>query len=208
MRARLVRPGYWEDATIGKLPVRTRLTYIGLWGVADDAGFFEWKVDEIAAALFRFESSTTREKALTGDLERLVAAGRIRRFEDCNHGLIPTLVDHRIAGGNQNERIKKAHIARCTDKYVPVPPKVDNSVDSGDKSPSEREDVQVRTSTDKSRSESLSSSLSLSSSPSETPIKKSGKNGVTKIDEIMKANGFDVDKLPKAAHHPRSPGQG
>jgi hypothetical protein len=131
MRARLVRPEFWSDATVGKLPPRARLTYIGLWNVADDAGYFEWRVDDIGAALFRFESARQREKHLEMDFERLIEAGRIQRLPCLNHGLIPTLKEWRIQGGTVNERCRKDHetcqVPTSTDKYRSVSPLVSPS---------------------------------------------------------------------------------
>lgn len=124
MRARLVRPEFWADATVGKLPPRTRLTYIGLWNVADDSGYFEWRVDDIGAALFRFESARVRESRLEADMKRLLEAGRLHRLECAVHGLIPTLKEWRIQGGTVNERSRieheKCHVPTSTDKYRSV----------------------------------------------------------------------------------------
>jgi hypothetical protein len=133
VRSRLVRPEFWSDATVGKLPARTRLTYIGLWNIADDAGYFEWRIDDIGAALFRFESAKQRERHLDADVERLIGAGRVQRLACGKHGLIPTLKEWRIQGGTLNERALREHekcdvhtstaeLRRSTDKYRSVSP--------------------------------------------------------------------------------------
>jgi hypothetical protein len=39
VRIRQVKPAFWADSRLAELPERTRLFYIGLWMIADDAGW-------------------------------------------------------------------------------------------------------------------------------------------------------------------------
>ena len=136
MRARLVRPDFWDDSLVAQLPDSVRLFYIGLWCVADDAGYMEWDFAKIGAVLMPYRAVAARERLAAKYGAALVDADeRVRVLECGKHAVIPSLVRHRIAGGNKSERTREAH-ERC--RYV-----------------------QVRTqSTDKSRSESLSPSSS------------------------------------------------
>jgi hypothetical protein len=98
MRIRQVKPEFWKDPDLAKLPLTARLAYIGLWGLADDAGWLRLDVPSIALELFGYESRNRRERMIVGALEELVAAKRVESHE-CGHALIPTLVDHqRFAG--------------------------------------------------------------------------------------------------------------
>jgi hypothetical protein len=94
MRIRQVKPGFWIDSTIADLSIPTRLTYIGMWLLADDAGWFRWDIPTIAAELYSFESRTKRERDVATQLDVLQAAGRIVREPDCRHASIPTLTSH------------------------------------------------------------------------------------------------------------------
>lgn len=144
MRARLVRPEFWHDEKMADLPLPTRLTYIGLWCIADDAGYLAWSPREIGADLYPHMTVGRRDRQITTDLERLVAAGRVVVLDCERHALIPTLERHRIAGGNRSEKVKHAHLKESTDTSV----------------------QRSTQRTDKSRSESVSPSLSESVSPS------------------------------------------
>ncbi|MBI3978671.1 MAG: hypothetical protein HY331_10855 [Chloroflexi bacterium] len=98
MRIRQVKPEFWKDPDLAKLPLTARLAYIGLWGLADDSGWFRFDVPSMALELFGYEPRTRRERMIVGALEVLVAAKRVEPHE-CGHALIPTLVDHqRFAG--------------------------------------------------------------------------------------------------------------
>lgn len=93
MRIRQVKPEFWRDAKIADLPPVTRLTYIGLWMLADDAGWFRLDVPAIALELYGWEPRKRREDAVGVAVVKLVDAGRIVSFE-CGHGYIPTLESH------------------------------------------------------------------------------------------------------------------
>lgn len=109
----MLRPGFWEDATMASLPPATRLTYMGLWCLADDAGFIAWHPREIAGQLYRFEPTAEREARVAVELDELVAAGRVRPLECGKHAEIPTIVHHRIKGGEQSYTVRQRHAAEC-----------------------------------------------------------------------------------------------
>ena len=114
------------------LPVGTRLVYMGLWGLADDAGFLElpWSqavepttrepaepafdVSEIAGELFRHDAKRTREHRVDLAIGQLVDLGKVELLECRSHALIPTLPDHRIKGGELLFTIQKRHERRCS----------------------------------------------------------------------------------------------
>lgn len=95
------------------LPAEVRLTYMGLWCVADDAGFFDWEPVQLAAQLYVHAMPDERTAQVEADLEVLLERSRIRRLECGAHGIVPTLPDYRIKGGEQLYTVKKRHDKRC-----------------------------------------------------------------------------------------------
>ena len=112
-RTRLIRPEFFSDGLMARLSVGTRLCYIGLWTLCDDAGFFELDIPQIGAELFRFDGPARRERAVTKALAELVAADRVRYLDCGEHGQIPTIPDHRIKGGEALFTVRKRHERRC-----------------------------------------------------------------------------------------------
>jgi hypothetical protein len=109
-----VRPEFFADDKMGKLSVGSRLTYVGLWCLADDDGWLAWDTPSIAAQLFPFESIRVRERRVAVARDELVALGRLAIHEDaCGCAIIPTLPLIQKIGGNksyqQRERHEKAH---------------------------------------------------------------------------------------------------
>lgn len=93
-----MKPSYFKDARIAALTPAVRLTYIGLWMLADDAGYYRWDVAEAGLELYGYESRGKRERDVTNHLAQLVAAGRVVDL-GCGHITIPTLTDHQRFGG-------------------------------------------------------------------------------------------------------------
>lgn len=113
-RTRLIRPAFFADECMARLSFATQLVYIGLWTVADDAGYFERRPAEIAAELFRYKPPSRRLRLVEQALEALTAEGRITWLECDEHGVIPTLPEHGvIAGGNHAYTSKARHESVC-----------------------------------------------------------------------------------------------
>lgn len=108
MRIRQVKPEFWSDPDMAALPYPVRLIYIGLWCVADDAGYIEWHPERIAHDLLGYESTKVRVKHLTEWTDQLVKSGHVQMFE-CGCALIPTLSKHQRVTGKQNFRYRDAH---------------------------------------------------------------------------------------------------
>ena len=99
MRIRSVKPEFWEDEDVAALPPLTRLYFIGLWNLADDAGYLRWSVVGVAAALFRYDSKGRRERAVTDAMARLVTAGMAEVLDCGRHALVPNLPKHQRLSG-------------------------------------------------------------------------------------------------------------
>lgn len=109
MRIRQIKPGFWSDKVIARLPKSARLAYIGFWQLADDGGWIDsFDLEQAAAELAPYESCGRRERDLSNDLEALIVAGRIVRH-DCGCLEIPHLVEHQRISGVRSFRSRDAH---------------------------------------------------------------------------------------------------
>lgn len=110
MRIRQIKPSFWTDAKLASLSPAVRLTYIGLWGVADDGGWFRWDVSEVALELYGYESRGKREKAVSDHVTALEGVGRVV-IHECGHAHIPRLSAHQhLAGSTKQVRtVEKEH---------------------------------------------------------------------------------------------------
>jgi hypothetical protein len=108
MRIRQVKPEFWSDSDMAALPYAVRLIYIGLWCVADDSGYIDWRPERIAHDLLGYESTKVRERHLVEWANVLVETGHLQIF-DCGCAFIPTLSKHQRVTGKQNFRNRDAH---------------------------------------------------------------------------------------------------
>jgi len=110
VRIRQIKPSFWQDSRIAALPPAARLFYVGLWMVADDAGYLRWDTVEVANELYGYEGRKRRERDVASFMERLVEVGRVELYP-CGHARIPTLTDHqRLAGETKQVRtVEKEH---------------------------------------------------------------------------------------------------
>jgi hypothetical protein len=108
VRIRQVRPEFWQDEIMAALPDPARLFYVGLWNVADDAGWMDWSPAKIGALLYPFRGRPTRERQITAWSDVLVGADRLVLY-DCGCGHIPTLPRHQRISGIQSFAVKDRH---------------------------------------------------------------------------------------------------
>jgi hypothetical protein len=120
MRIRQVRPEFWADEKVASWPLGRRFFYIGLWGICDDAGYFEFSISRIAAVLFPYEARRTRERNVAAWLEALEEAGKVRRLEGCSHAIVPTLTHYQRVGGVPTIAVKKDHEREQMDRSMNI----------------------------------------------------------------------------------------
>jgi hypothetical protein len=108
VRIRQVRPEFWADETIARMPMAVRLFYIGLWNVADDGGWLSWRVPHIGAVLFPYDPARRRERQIEAWSAVLVEAGRLDLYP-CGCACIPTLPKHQRVSGKQSFTAMDAH---------------------------------------------------------------------------------------------------
>lgn len=109
MRIRQIRPEFFTDPIISRLPAEVRLTYIGLWCAADDAGYLDWDIEQLGVLLFPYQLHGTRLRILERAGSALLEAGRLRAYDDCHCRLIVHLVDHQRTGGNRVYSVRDKH---------------------------------------------------------------------------------------------------
>lgn len=124
-RTRLIRPEFFSDETLASASDATRLFYIGLWTLCDDAGYFESKPRQIAAALYPYRGQAARQRTTDRALADLVALGRVKQLDCGIHGWVPTLPKHGAKGGNKAETYLQRHRSTCLS--VRVHPSTDKS---------------------------------------------------------------------------------
>lgn len=110
MRIRQVKPEFWSDPDISELAPAVRLTYIGLWNIADDTGWFVADASWIAHELYGYEGRQEREATVADHIYQLQVAGKVV-VEGCGHACIPTLPNHQrmTSTTRRVETVKRAH---------------------------------------------------------------------------------------------------
>lgn len=114
MRIRQVKPEFFADPDMAALPFRCRITYIGLWCVADDAGWFVNDPVQIAGDLYRYDGRKARERWIAEDIAILVSGGFVE-LPGCRHAVIPTLTRHQRAtsGVRRFDKWETEHFTAC-----------------------------------------------------------------------------------------------
>jgi hypothetical protein len=75
VRARVLKPGFFMNEDLARLPVRARLLFAGLWGLADREGRLEDRPMRIKAAVFPYERVNVDRL-----IQVLVDAGFVKRY--------------------------------------------------------------------------------------------------------------------------------
>ena len=95
-RARLLKPGFFKNEDLARLPFATRLCYAGLWTLADREGRLEDRPDRIKVELFPYDR-TISTRDVRRMLAKLTSVAFLTRYGDGNghHFLaIPTFLQH------------------------------------------------------------------------------------------------------------------
>lgn len=107
MRIRSIKPEFWKSERVASLPRDSRLLFIGLWNLADDAGRFRAHPNLIQGELFPYEP----ESDVAGWLQALVDAGLVLLYEadGRRYGLVVGFAEHQ-------------KIDKRTESRLPPPP--------------------------------------------------------------------------------------
>lgn len=127
MRIRQIKPGWWLDKELRRgLSAEAREFYIGLWMLADDAGWLEWDVERIAGELYTYgvndgglfpaDPIESREAAVltwARQLAGLSPSDPHLVIEPCGHARLPKLATHQRVGGRPVYTVRDAHARGC-----------------------------------------------------------------------------------------------
>jgi hypothetical protein len=113
MRIRNIRPAFFTDHFTGTMPADVALTYVGLWCVADDAGWLRWDVEQLGVEVWPWRPVRARERLLEHVGEVLTAAGKLVIYP-CGCASLPTFPDHQRVGGQPSYGTRKEHLLHTT----------------------------------------------------------------------------------------------
>lgn len=116
-RIRQIKPSWFLDKELRRgTSADAREFYIGLWILADDAGYLVWDVTRIGAELYPFDPIRGREKHVekwAGQLETLNEDSPHLVVWDCGHARVPKMPDHQRIAGTQSFVVAKRHREEC-----------------------------------------------------------------------------------------------
>lgn len=125
MRIRQVKPSFFKDPVMAELSPAVRLFYVGLWMLADDAGWLRWDAAEVGNELYGYEPRGRRERNAVAYLETLVTKKRVALYP-CGHVFIPRFTDHqRLAGLTKQVRTVAKDHEKCPAPEIPADPRDD-----------------------------------------------------------------------------------
>lgn len=113
-RIRQIKPSWFLDKELRRgTTADCREFYIGLWMLADDAGYLAWDEERVAAELYPFDNIARRERNVAkwaAVLERLNAAEPHLIVWDCGHARVPKMPGHQRIAGNQTFTVARVHV--------------------------------------------------------------------------------------------------
>ena len=108
---------YWSDSDLFlKLDAGEREVYIGLWMLADDAGWMPRDIPAIAAAMYRYVDRAPREEYLAAVLVRLREMGKVESFRCCIH--LPAVERYPRSGKKTTEHLNEHQTHSNGDKRI------------------------------------------------------------------------------------------
>jgi hypothetical protein len=124
MRIRSIKPAYWTDPDLHTgLSAAAREFYIGLWMLADDAGWLEWEPRRIGAELYAFLTMPRRLREVEQHRAALCAldpADPHLVVHDCGHAQVPKMPQHQYLGGKPVYTVSRKHQG-CLSKHGAPP---------------------------------------------------------------------------------------
>jgi len=95
-RARLLKPGFFKNEELARLPFSTRICYAGVWTLADREGRLEDRPSRIKAELFPYDRKVTARE-VDRMLTKLASGDFVVRYGDRNghrYLAVPTFLSH------------------------------------------------------------------------------------------------------------------
>lgn len=107
-RIRSIKPEFWSSPTLARVSREARLTFVGLWNLADDTGRCEALPRTLLGALYPFDDDVT-ESELTEWVDQLATVGLLRLYESRGRRYLF------VTGWKEHQRIDNPSKARCPD---------------------------------------------------------------------------------------------
>jgi hypothetical protein len=134
LRGRYLMREYWSDSDLFlRLTAEERELYVGLWMLADDAGYLPRDIPAIAASLFRYLDRAPREKRVREGLDRLRDLGKVVSHRCCLY--LAAVSRYPRAGKKSTEHADEHQRHSSADKRIqtdlkpsPVPSLPDHSL--------------------------------------------------------------------------------
>ncbi len=118
-RIRTIKPDFFASDDVAELPIRARLTWIGLWTQADDHGRWKDNARLVKAAIWPLDDVSLKD--VESDLNTLADCRRIVRYSDSTGRYLAIRAWHVHQAINRPSRAK-----------YPAPPEPVNPVNSGE----------------------------------------------------------------------------
>lgn len=133
-RIRQIKPSWFLDKQLRRgTTADAREFYIGLWMLADDAGYLVWDEERIAAELYPYDNVGPRERNVArwaAVLETLDPEHPHLVVWTCGHARVPKMQGHQRIAGKQTFAVGERHRALCRDIVSRREPPV--AIDSGE----------------------------------------------------------------------------
>ena len=117
MRIRQIKPSWFLDKELRKgVSAEAREFYVGLWMIADDAGWFVWDAERIAAELYPYGGTAARERNVVKWAESLMAlspASPHLVVYSCGHALVQKMPGHQRIAGKVSVGVRDKHRDGC-----------------------------------------------------------------------------------------------
>ena len=133
-RIRTIKPEFWDDEKLAKMPFEVRLFFIALWNFSDDYGIVKASPVWLKAKIFPYDESLKTDK-VKGWLDILINAGMLIPVEWEKEGFlyIRSFNDHQVINRPGKPVIPKKDLELLLSEYsVKVPtPVIDDSSGKG-----------------------------------------------------------------------------
>lgn len=98
MRARTIKPGFFMNEELAECSMQTRLTFIGLWGIADREGRLADRPKRIKAELFPYDAIDVECNLVELEQHKLIVRYSVKNER---YILIPTFLKHQKPHPNE-----------------------------------------------------------------------------------------------------------
>jgi hypothetical protein len=102
MRARNIKPGFFENEDLSELEPMARILYIGLWCYADRKGRFEWRPKRIKALIFPYDDCDINKLLMSLNSMTFIYKYKIG---DMEYGFIPNFIEHQKPHPNEAKSV-------------------------------------------------------------------------------------------------------